>query len=335
MIEFFGEVLKLFISYSKDLSIGLLLGLVIALFFDALDNRINLGRLLRTPGIKSWLLIFIIAFIVPNSSIGSVFLSVYLCKKYLTLGKSLFFMTVSAFLNPLAMILIVYLLGKNLAQVYIGGILIIGLIVGLVFYNWERISRKNQSETRTSLIENFAAFIVYTLIANLVFSIIMIAIPKNLSTYTDVLPKDLEIIHMGLLALTSLVDPIKSIGYSAGLIASGINPGQICTYLILGFASNFYLLLAISKFISKRISGAYFLILASGSFLLGIISNKILARKFHFLFNFDEIDNKLRIFYKTIMKIPDLFKLIALAIVIIIGFNNYYKKRLSNKNRNI
>lgn len=335
MIEFFIEILKLFINYSKDLSIDLLLGLVIALIFYSFDKRIYLGQVLSRAGIKSWFLILIIAFIVPNSSIGSVFLSIYLYKKGLSLGKSLFFMTISVFLNPLSMISIVYLFGKSLAQVYIGGIFILGIIVGLVFYIWGGACGKRLNETNVSLLEIFSEFIVYVLISNLIFSILMTSLPKNLNTYMEVLPKDLGFTHIGLLALTSLVDPIVSIGFGSGLIASGTNPGQICTYLVFGFISNFYVLFTIARFIGKKISGVYFFILASGSFLFGTIANKILAKKFHFLFNFDEIDYKLNIFYEKIIQIPNAFKLVALAIILIFGFRYSYKKRFSNRGLNV
>lgn len=316
-----------------------------------LHNFLSAGKLMDMLGntrISSLIKATVSGLLLPICSCGVIPLGFSLYYSGAFLGPTLAFMTATPIINPAAVLLAYGFLGPQIATAYLACGLLIPLIIGVVGNKFAGPELKApgigdaiemaklENSQRPSLAEKLwsglqwgfldlgltvSKYVFFgMLLAGLIITLVPAAfIQKYLGN-----PGMLSMVSIAVLGGVMYVCAVGHIPFIAALVASGAAPGLAITFLMVGAATNIPELLSIYKFIGKRATAIYFLVLVVFSFLAGYLTNMLMMPGFVPFLDLKKTHGVVEMANRLNLSAPDPVKYLCTICVLMMGLYSCY-----------
>ncbi len=265
---------------------------------------------------------------IPICSCGSIPLGIGLYYSGAYLGPTLAFMTANPMINPIAVILSLGLLGKEITIIYVITGFVAPMIIGLIanrFAGDEMYLKRTEPEKqpiklsfdekpshierilnglRWSYTELAVTVSKYTVTGMLTAALIFGIVPQSAIQRYLGDPSMISMFGITVIAAFMYVCAVGHIPFIAALVASGAAPGVAITFLMAGAGTNLGELITIRKTIGKRAMIMYFFLMVIISNAVGYFANRILPN-FKPVLDFDAATNGISYANHMLISVPE------------------------------
>lgn len=308
------EFLKSIFSNAWILLMGASTWLMISfLLVGLLRDTLSPMRFQRTMGNKkfsSLLKGLLTSLLLPICNCGTLPIGMTMYYSGVYLGPVMTFMTSSPIINPLAVILALGLLGKEVTMIYVIGGIIISLILGVLanLFSGKELFIEGMDaskipaleENKGSLINRLKSglywsfndlagiVIKYTVFGMLLVGFIMTIVSDDWIEYYLGNPEIISVLIAAVLSLFMYICSVGFIPFVAALMVGGASPGVAITFLIVGQATNIPQIISLRNAIGNRAMIFYSVLYSLGGILLGFITNLLLLPGFKPVIQYDK-----------------------------------------------
>lgn len=350
ILDFVKNTLLTSISLLNGASGWLVFSYIIAGLLHDVISPVRFHKALGNKKISSIFKVTLSSMCLPTCSCGTIPLGISLYYSGAYLGPTLAFMASSPVLNPIALILSLGLLGKELTIINTLAGLLLPFIIGIIGnkLGGSEISKPNLEEEiatisleesdKVPLLEKFKSGLKWVsedlaitlskyVVLGMVFGgFILTAFPDSFIKEYLGNPSMLSLWNVALLGTFMYVCAVGHIPFIAALIASGASPGAAIAFLMAGAATNIPELYSIYKMIGKRTAIIYGVVVTVFALIVGYITNLLLMPGFEPIINYDRIDKSIQGANALLISIPEPVKYICSIIVFIFFLKGIFPK---------
>ena len=285
---------------------------------------------------------------LPICSCGTIPLGISMYYSGAYLGPVLTFMTSSPMINPIAIILSLGLLGKEITLIYVLMGFFCPLLIGIIAnklggeelyykpaYETKRIQLNLKKQKRSvgqriktglrwSFTELATAVSKYTVSGMLIAGVLFTVVPQGAIQRYLGDPGVVSLLGITVVAALMYVCAVGHIPFIAAIVASGAAPGVAITFLTAGCATNIAELLSIRKTIGKRAVTLYAISILVLSQVGGMLANKLLP-DFQPVLDFDKVTHSISSANVFLVEIPEPVQLVCSLILVAYALVALYK----------
>lgn len=286
---------------------------------------------------------------LPICSCGTIPLGISMYYSGAYLGPVLTFMTSSPMINPIAIILSLGLLGKEITLIYVLMGFFCPLLIGIIAnklggeelyykpaYENKRIQLNLKKQKRSvgqriktglrwSFTELATAVSKYTVSGMLIAGVLFTVVPQGAIQRYLGDPGMVSLLGITVVAALMYVCAVGHIPFIAAIVASGAAPGVAITFLTAGCATNIAELISIRKTIGKRAVTLYAISILVLSQVGGMLANKLLPN-FQPVLDFDKATNSISSANAFLVEVPEGVQLACSLVLVAYAAVALYKK---------
>lgn len=356
-LEFILDVIRSAFSMLNSASPWMIFSFLVAGIVHEFINAERMQKMsLGTTKLSGLLYTVITGMCIPICSCGTIPLGVSMYYSGAYLGPTLTFMTSTPMINPIAIILVFGLLGKEIGIIYVLTGFFAPMLIGLVanrfggeelYYKpaYENVRPKLnlvqqkhsvpyriKSGLRWSFQELAVVISKYTVSGMLIAGILFTIVPQGMIQRYLGNPGMVSLLGITVVAALMYVCAVGHVPFIAALVASGAAPGVAVTFLMAGCATNIAELITIRKTIGKRAVVLYAVSVLVISEIAGYFTNCIL-KDFKPVLDYDAVTHSISSANSLLLEFPVWMQYLCSFVLIIyagVALLRWIRKKLKN-----
>lgn len=294
---------------------------------------------------------------LPICSCGTIPLGISMYYSGAYLGPTLTFMTSSPMINPIAIILSLGLLGKEITAIYVLMGFFCPMLIGVIanrlggeelYYrpayeqktirlNLAKAKRPPAQRVKSGLKWSFTELAVtiskFTVSGMLIAGVLFTVIPSSAVQRYLGNPGMISLLGITVVAALMYVCAVGHIPFIAAVVASGAAPGVAITFLMAGCATNIAELISIRRMIGKRAVTLYAVSVILLSEIGGYLANRLLP-DFTPVLDYDAVTHSISSANALIVEFPDWLQYACSVVMIVyacVALCRWVRKKYNEK----